>query len=42
MKRSVRVMFLVLIASLAAGLIALRSQNSAREARLAQTAAVTP
>jgi hypothetical protein len=35
-------MFLVLIASLTAGLIALRSQNQARETRLPQAAAVTP
>ncbi len=44
MKRSVRVMFLVLIAALTAGLIVLRSQNQARETRLAQTpsAQVTP
>ncbi len=42
MKRSVRVMFLVLIAALTAGLISLRSQNSARETRLSQTAVVTP
>jgi hypothetical protein len=44
MKRSVRVAFLVLIAALAAGVIALRSQNSARETRLSQApaAGVTP
>jgi len=41
MKRSVRITFLVLIAALAAGVVALRTQNAAREARLSQ-ATVTP
>lgn len=42
MTRSMRVMFLALIAAMAAAVVALRSSNAGLEAQVAQAKAVAP